>query len=51
MYLPPSNHVNKDHIKQLLADEKKAFRLNQVSHIKVPLLDELSTSNMLKMID
>ena len=48
--MPPENQVNKDHLKLLFAGEKKLFKVTEVTHIIVPLLDELSIKNMLAMI-
>ena len=38
--------VNKDFLKEVLAEEKSLFRLDQVRFIHVPLYDELSIKNL-----
>jgi len=43
--------VNKDHLKDLFAGKKKAYYITDISHIIVPMLDELSVKNMLRMIE
>ena len=48
--MPPENQVNKDHLKDLFAGKKKAYKITEITHIIVPLLDELSVKNMLHMI-
>ena len=42
--------MNKDFFKALLKDEKRAYKVGEVSHIIVPKLDELGIKHMLIMI-
>ena len=42
LYVPPEKMINKDFLKQVLADEKKLLQLNQVKYVNVPRYDELS---------
>ena len=41
-YLPPAPTINKDFLKQVLADQKQLIRKEDVSFIEVPHYDELS---------
>ena len=45
-YLPPDQFVTKDWLKQILAEKKALFRMNDVRHINIPLYDELSVKNL-----
>ena len=42
LYVPPTKMLNRDFMKQLLAEEKKLLELRQVVHVNVPHYDELS---------
>ena len=50
LYLPPEYMMNKDFLKEVLAEDKALLRLNQVSRISVPLYDELSVGNIWPMM-
>ena len=50
LYLPPEYMMNKDFLKEVLAEDKALLRLNQVSRINVPLYDELSVGNIWPMM-
>ena len=45
LYLPPEYMMNKDFLKEGLAEDKDLLRLDQVARINVPLYDELSVGN------
>ena len=38
--------LNKDFLRQILADEKKLFKLNDVRRIEVPKYDELAVARL-----
>ena len=40
--VPPTKMLNRDFMKQLLAEDKKLLELRQVVHVNVPHYDELS---------
>ena len=42
LYVPPEKMLNRDFMKQLLAEEKKLLELREVRHANVPKYDELS---------
>ena len=42
LYVPPEKMLNRDFMKQLLAEEKKLLELRAVRHANVPKYDELS---------
>ena len=42
--------MNKDFLKEVLAEDKALLRLEQVSRINVPLYDELSVGNIWTML-
>jgi squalene cyclase len=42
LYVPPEKMLNRDFMKQLLAEDKKLLELRQVIHCNVPRYDELS---------
>ena len=42
LYVPPEKMLNRDFMKQLLAEDKKLLELRQVIHCNVPKYDELS---------
>ena len=42
LYVPPEKMLNRDFMKQLLAEEKKLLELRAVRHVHVPAYDELS---------
>lgn len=46
LYLPPAYSINKDFLRQVLNDEKKLLRLDEVKRINVPFFDELSVKNI-----
>ena len=50
LYLPPEYMMNKDFLKEMLAEDKALLRLEQVSRINVPLYDELSVGNIWPMM-
>ena len=50
LYLPPEYMMNKDFLKEVLAEDKALLRLEQVSRINVPLYDELSVGNIWPMM-
>ena len=41
-YLPPEGLINKDFLKQVLADEKALIKKSDISYIEVPHYEELS---------
>ena len=49
MYVPPEYMINKDFLREVLADEKDLLPLKEVSWINVPLFDELSVVNIWPM--
>ena len=42
LYVPPEKMLNRDFMKQLLAEDKKLLELRHVVHVNVPRYDELS---------
>ena len=46
MYLPPKGMINKDHLKQVLSNQKKFLKLSEVKFINVPKYPELALSRM-----
>ena len=48
--LPPENQINKEFIKKLYRGEKIIFKIQSVRFINVPKLEELSVTNMLKLV-
>ena len=46
MYLPPLERVNKDFMKQVLAEKKQLLPKAEVRFIRVPDFDELSVKNL-----
>ena len=50
LYLPPEYMMNKDFLKEVLAEDKALLRLDQVSRVNVPLYDELSVANIWPMM-
>ena len=48
--MPPEYMMNKDFLKEVLAEDKALLRLEQVSRINVPLYDELSVGNIWPMM-
>ena len=42
LYVPPTKMLNRDFMKQLLAEDKKLLELRQVVQVNVPHYDELS---------
>ena len=42
--------MNKDFLKEVLAEDKALLRLDQVSRVNVPLYDELSVANIWPMM-
>ena len=49
LYVPPEYMINKDFLKEVLAEEKDLLELKDVSWINVPLFDELSVINIWPM--
>ena len=45
-YLPPEALINKDFLKQVLAEEKTLIKKSNVSYIEVPHYDELAVKNL-----
>ena len=50
LYLPPEYMMNKDFLKEVLAEDKFLLKLDEVSRINVPLYDELSVINIWPMM-
>ena len=50
LYLPPEYMMNKDFLKEVLAEDKALFKLDEVRRISVPLYDELSVANIWPMM-
>ena len=48
--LPPENQVNKIFIQKLYKGEKQILKMENVRFINVPKYDELSVTNMLKLV-
>ncbi len=46
MYLPPFERVNKDFMKQVLAEKKQLLPKAEVRFIRVPDFDELSVKSL-----
>ena len=46
LYLPPDICLNKDFLKDVLAERKQLLRLEQVKFVTVPLYDELSLKSL-----
>ena len=46
LYVPPEIMVNKDFLKDVLAERKSLMPLAQVKFINVPLYNELSLKNL-----
>ncbi len=42
LYVPPTKMLNRDFMKQLLAEDKRLLELRHVVHVNVPRYDELS---------
>ena len=42
LYVPPTKMLNRDFMKQLLAEEKKLLELRQVKYVNMPHYEELS---------
>ena len=51
LYLPPEYMMNKDFLKEVLAEDKALLRLDQVSRVNEPLYDELSVANIWPMMN
>ena len=49
LYVPPEYMINKDFLKEVLAEEKDLLELKDVKWINVPLFDELSVVNIWPM--
>ena len=47
--MPPEKYINKDFLKQVLAEEKHLLSNNEVKTVNVPLYDELSVKNIYPM--
>ncbi len=47
-YMPPENQMNKDFLRQVLAEEKQLLKKNQVQYITVAKHDEISVKNLWK---
>jgi len=50
LYLPPEYMMNKDFLKEVLAEDKALLRLDQVSRVNVPLYDELAVGKIWPMM-
>ena len=46
MYVPPSRMVNKDHMRDILMEEKLFMPMKEVNPVTVPKWDELSVKNL-----
>ena len=46
VYLPGYGNINKDFLRQILAEEKKVFKRTEIKTIKIPMFDELSVKNL-----
>ena len=45
-YMPPSNMITKDFLRQVLEEKKRLLRMDAVRRINVPKYDELSVKNL-----
>ena len=50
LYVPPEYMINKDFLKEVLAEDKDLLELKEVKWINVPLFDELSVIKIWPMI-
>ena len=50
LYVPPEKYINKDFLKQVLAEEKQLLSNNDVKAVNVPLYDELSVKKFYPMV-
>ena len=50
LYLPPEYMLNKDFLKEVLTEEKKLLRLDEVKRISVPLYEELAVVKLWPMM-
>ena len=50
LYVPPEKYINKDFLKQVLAEEKKLLPNMEVKPVNVPLYDELSVKKFYPML-
>ena len=48
--MPPEKYINKDFLKQVLAEEKHLLSNNEVKPVNVPLYDELSVKKFYPMV-
>lgn len=49
LYVPPEKYINKDFLKQVLAEEKHLLPNDEVKTVSVPLYDELSVKKFYPM--
>lgn len=50
LYVPPEKYINKDFLKQVLAEDKKLLPNMEVKPVNVPLYDELSVKKFYPML-
>ena len=50
LYLPPASMINKDYLKDILAEHKRLIELKDVIMVSVPKYDELSVKQVWPMI-
>ena len=50
LYTPPEKYINKDFLKQVLAEEKRLLPNMEVKPVNVPLYDELSVKKFYPML-
>ena len=51
LYTPPEQYINKDFLKQVLAEDKQLMELGDLRPINVPLYDELSVKSYYSFTD
>ena len=49
LYVPPENFINKDFLKQVMAEQKDLLPMARVRTVNVPLYDELSVRKFYPM--
>ena len=50
MYLPPDHTINKDFLKEVLAEDKRLFTVSEIRMRHVPLYDELSVKKLFPLM-
>jgi hypothetical protein len=48
IFLPQEKYINKDFLKQILADEKKLLPMSEIKPLNIPRYDEISFKGLLK---